>query len=321
MKTRAAVVIGALLLAFFIGHQVLNGSAPLPAPPPFVGGFPPATPPAQMRLFRLPTGVAHRSAAFAYRGGSILDAREFTMTAVLVHHPRGDVLIDTGFGREVDRHFGDMPFFFRAVTRYTKGIPAADQLAALGWDRTKLRGILLTHAHWDHASGIPDFPGVPVLVTKEERRFIDEGGFLTAAARKANARFETYAFEGGRYLGFPAQHDLFDDGSVVVVQAPGHTPGSVVIFVTNAGGLRYAFIGDLAWQREGILEREERPFPARTLGDFDAVAVREGLSHVSSLATRFPELVLVPAHDERGFQSIPRLIPYDRVARRTHRAP
>ena len=76
-----------------------------------------------MAVFQLPTGVTHRSAGFAYRGGSFRDKRDFSMTAVLVNHPRGDVLIDTGFGRQVDQHFQMMPFFFRAATSYERASP------------------------------------------------------------------------------------------------------------------------------------------------------------------------------------------------------
>ncbi|HEX6243079.1 MAG TPA: MBL fold metallo-hydrolase, partial [Polyangiales bacterium] len=252
-----------MCVALLIAQVALNGAAPLSAPPALRDPLPPASPPAEMRLLQLPTGTTRRSAAFAYRGGSPWDSRDFVMTAVLIQHPRGDLLIDTGFGRQLERHFAEMPLYFRLTTRYVKATPAADQLVALGHVRQRLRGILLTHAHWDHASGLADFPGVPVLVTEAERRFIQRGGFLTAAARAAHARWETYRFEGGPYLGFPAHHDVHGDGSIVAVPAPGHTPGSVIIFVTLPGERRYAFVGDLAWQREGILRREERPFPQR----------------------------------------------------------
>jgi glyoxylase-like metal-dependent hydrolase (beta-lactamase superfamily II) len=38
----------------------------------------------------------------------------------------------------------------------------------------------------------------------------------------------------------------------VIVPARGHTPGSVVMFITLSGGARYAFVGDLVWQLEGL---------------------------------------------------------------------
>ncbi len=74
-----------------------------------------------MRVYAIPTGVTKRSAGFGYRGGSLFDARDFAMTAVLVRHPKGDLLIDTGLGRDIDARVGAMPWWFRAVTRYVRG--------------------------------------------------------------------------------------------------------------------------------------------------------------------------------------------------------
>jgi len=89
------------------------------------------------------------------------------------------------------------------------------------------------------------------------------------------------------------------------VPAPGHTPGSVLVFVAVPGGTRYALLGDLAWQRVGVLEREERPWVWREAVDDDEAAVRRELVHVASLAAAFPDLVLVPAHDARAIAELP----------------
>ena len=120
-----------------------------------------------------------------------------------------------------------------------------------------------------------------------------------------NVVFQEYAFDGGPYMGFAQSRDLYGDGSIVIVPAPGHTPGSVVVFITLSGGVRYAFVGELVWQLEGLLEREERPwFESRTLGE-NPVLLRQSLLRMSAIATRYPQITIVPAHDPRGYGSIP----------------
>ena len=75
----------------------------------------------------------HRVAAYRYRGGP--------------EYRRADC--DTAY---------DAP----NVTLYSLRQPAADLFTIAGYDQKSLRAILLTRAHWDHVSGLPNFPGVPV---------------------------------------------------------------------------------------------------------------------------------------------------------------
>jgi glyoxylase-like metal-dependent hydrolase (beta-lactamase superfamily II) len=229
------------------------------------------------------------------------------MAGALVKHPKGDLLIDTGFGRNIDEQFRTLPFMVRAITFYSLWRPAADQLRDVGYNPQSLHAILLTHSHWDHVSGLPDFPGVPVWVTPQEHEFLQQSGDMNFCRLFTGIRYEEYRFEGGPYLGFPASHDVYGDGSIVVVPAFGHTPGSVITFVTLPSGTRYAFVGDLVWQLEGISEREERPWITRRRADTDAEANRENLLRMVALKERLPELIIVPAHDMRAFAGIPKL--------------
>ena len=255
-----------------------------------------------MTLHQLPTGSYETRAVFAVQGGSFSDKRQFTATAVLVQHPAGDLLIDAGFGAHVADHIGALPRYERAPYRARRTV--SEQLDAHGYDRSRLLGVLLTHAHWDHVSGL-DSLDVPVLVNAGELEYATghAGGKVFRTVSAAHA-VQEYALDGPPYLGFPASYDVHGDGSVVVALAGGHTTGSVVVFVTLPSGQRYAFIGDLTWQLDGVRERAERPWLMRKLADVDPPTLREGLLRVIALAGR---IQVVPAHDGAAYAGIPEL--------------
>ncbi|MGE5652044.1 MBL fold metallo-hydrolase [Noviherbaspirillum sp. UKPF54] len=291
---------GAVALAWTFSPALLD-PAPLQAME-----LPRATPPAGMSLSALPTGSMKSRAALAYRGGRFSDEREFAMTAILVRHPRGDLLFDTGFGRRLEQHLAMQPALMRATATFSKGTPAAEQLAAHGFDPARLAGVVITHAHWDHVSGLDSLPGVPVWVTAAESDFIAGGGDMTSVARSLDRlELKPYRFADRPYLGFTQSLDIWGDGSIVLVPAAGHTPGSVIAFITLPSGARYALLGDLVWQAEGIDLPAERPWLARTLVDVDAQAVRANIAHVAAIHRRFPQIRMLPAHDARAMAALP----------------
>jgi N-acyl homoserine lactone hydrolase len=293
------LAVGALVWSFL--------PATLPSPPPIADALPPASPPPGMSISVLDTGSISSRAMLAFRGGGFGDVRTFAMAPILVRHPRGDLLIDAGFGRDIDAHVKFLPQLGQLLTDYTKGRPAGDQLAEADLPPSSLEGVLITHAHYDHVSGLDRLAGVPVWVNDAELAFIRGDHAPSALIRSFDTlTYRTYKFEHGPYLGFPRSFDVWGDGAVVVVPAPGHTPGSVVVFVALPSGKRYALLGDLVWQREGITLPAERPWLPRFLLEEDTEQVREAITRIAAIHARYPEIELVPAHDARALAKIPR---------------
>lgn len=303
---RNLIAVIALLLGFFIWSFTPSKLYLAPAGQQYV--LPTASPPAGMSIAAIAAGEVKDRAIFAFRGGRWSDRRTFSMGGILVRHPRGMLLFDTGYGSRIDAHVASLDFMARLTARYTKGQPVAAQLRAAGIEPKQLQAVVLTHAHWDHVSGLDDLRELPVWVTRPELDFIHDGGRATALARSFGAlHYVPFDFPNGPYLGFRHSRDVYGDGSVVLVPAFGHTPGSIIAFIALPNGARYALVGDLVWQKEGIELPAERPWPVRLLVDSNSAQVRELIVHVRQIVDRIPSLVIVPAHDARVWRSLPKL--------------
>nr|HRK63873.1 hypothetical protein [Terricaulis sp.] len=93
---------------------------------------------------------------------------------------------------------------------------------------------------------------------------------------------------------------------VVAVAAPGHSAGTIVIYVKTAAR-EYLFIGDIAWVMSSIENLHGRP---RAISMFlpgvdpDRPAVLRQLRALHDLQAAEPDLVIVPAHDADYLQGL-----------------
>lgn len=92
------------------------------------------------------------------------------MLCLLIETEQGLVLVDTGLGREDYVKKSTMIRIFEAImiVPMDPEEAAIRQIARLGHQPEDVRHIVLTHLHFDHCGGLPDFPHAKIHVHRRE---------------------------------------------------------------------------------------------------------------------------------------------------------
>jgi glyoxylase-like metal-dependent hydrolase (beta-lactamase superfamily II) len=266
--------------------------------------LPPAVP-SEIRVSILKTGHTSAPEIFTYACGSLFRRVGINHMAVLIEHPQGNMLFDTGLGRNVDAQVAsDMAWWAKLLFRYEKDTPARDQLDVAGI--APPRFIALSHAHWDHASALIDFPEAEVLIAGPEKTFMatPNRAVLPSQISSNTIRWREVAFETKPYAGFPQSADVYGDGTAILVPLFGHTPGSVGLFLTTSTGKRYLFVGDAVWRRAALQTVRPKFWMMSAIVDNDAEATDAMLHQIAAVMNANPDLAIVPAHDAEAHDEI-----------------
>jgi glyoxylase-like metal-dependent hydrolase (beta-lactamase superfamily II) len=99
------------------------------------------------------------------------------MVCLLIETDQGLVLIDTGLGLDDYANPTWMTRLFRVITimPFDPNEAAINKTKQLGYKPEDIKHIILTHMHFDHCSGLPDFPHAKVHVHRREYEAFTEG--------------------------------------------------------------------------------------------------------------------------------------------------
>jgi glyoxylase-like metal-dependent hydrolase (beta-lactamase superfamily II) len=246
------------------------------------------------------------------------------MTTFLVEHPQARFLVDPAVCADV--HARVLPQLAKPLPRFVAPekpvIGLADMLGRVNLDVADIDFALPTHLHWDHVSGLLELPAsVPVSTNAVEHDWALAGPVAPLGVARGpllGRDFEFYELDGPPVSTFTRSHDVFGDGSVILVDLPGHTPGSVGVLLATDDGSRVLLAGDSIWHGlQAALLRGTAPFLGR-ITDYDHDG--EAFATIHRLHVLPNEITVVASHDHAAASRLPRWhsVDSDGPANETH---
>jgi N-acyl homoserine lactone hydrolase len=162
--------------------------------------------------------------------------------AYLLEHPQGKAVFDTGYGPRFARPVGHVP---SGSVDLDEDALIDARLRSIGVDPLNISYILNSHLHAAHAGGNALLPSASVVVQQPEWEH----------ARTSSAHsYHAPEFDNGQpVVAVSGEHDLFGDGSVVLVPTPGHTLGHQSALVRTSSG-EVVLAGDACLLRRSLDE-------------------------------------------------------------------
>lgn len=225
--------------------------------------------------------------------------------AYVIEHRNGLVLFDTGQDRacvtEADYFPGGLKkVLYDRLARFDIGPEETLSLGlkGLGYGVGDVHTALVSNLHQDHIGGLGELGKADIVVSKTEWGTLSSPlpGLRGPMTRHIDIpgphwrQVEPGTTDDPGPSPFEDCHDLFGDGSLVLLPTPGHTPGSLSLLVRQNGLPPLMLVGDLTYD---VHVFEEGHVP----GIGSRRRVRESTTKIKTIRQRYRDLVILPAND------------------------
>ncbi|NMO03083.1 N-acyl homoserine lactonase family protein [Gordonia sp. TBRC 11910] len=195
----------------------------------------------------------------------------------LIEHDRGLVLFDTGLVPDAWNDprsvYGDLVDIFSLDCPPENTLE--NQIVAAGYQLSDVTHVVISHSHFDHTGGMYLFPNAEFYMSEVDIRYAfwpdpPFRGFYRPADFEPTRDFSWNPLR--------EDLDLFGDGSLVLYQTPGHTPGEISLLV-GLESQKFLITGDTVHLRSGVAY--ECPCPV----DYNGHQAIESIQRIKQLAS------------------------------------
>ena len=219
------------------------------------------------------------------RAGSIV------VPCFIIRHPKGTLVWDAGLGDNLVGKPGiEINNGVRAVVRTT----LVDQLRSIGLTPADVTYLAFSHLHLDHTGNANLFSSATWIMNRAE---LNAALNVPPPFAVVLSTFDGY--KSAKRQMIDSDYDVFGDGTVRILRAPGHTPGHQVLELKLKKAGVVILSGDLYHLRESVKQHRVMIFNvnrADTLASMDRVD--KILAHTKGR--------LIVQHDAGDFNSLPK---------------
>lgn len=229
------------------------------------------------------------------------------VSAYLIEHQKGKFLVDTGWGRDMSpkgefdkkaqiKSLGSLLLYEVNQGRIGLGECIDEQLLKIGIKDSDIDAVLLTHLDCDHANGLKQVKNAKkFLVSADEVKFANK---FTNKVRYYKGWWEGInltEFEWNDTQGpVGKSYDLLSDGSIELINIPGHADGLFAVKVKNDEGKFVLLFSDGGYARKSWEEMITSGIAADKIKQKESLAwIREqslDKNCIESLANHDPDI-------------------------------
>ncbi|MGR5094527.1 hypothetical protein ACPV5O_05360 [Vibrio maritimus] len=212
-----------------------------------------------------------------------------------IRHPvYGEYLVDAGFSKSFKNSSGGNYNWLMRTIASLSGIENSLKKSLelqLNHKVGRINGVMITHFHPDHSSGISDLlAGTSVIADEKEYDFV---------ARLSNTALFTEDYDwhgidftkGSKITPFTSVVDVFGDGAVWAVSTPGHTKGHTSYLLNTTQGIKFV-VGDASHFGYAY----DNNYAPAALSEELRQQAAETLASIKTFATQHPDIKLIFGH-------------------------